>query len=1135
MAKVPYTKVSRKAAEGLSRVGPNHVRPTCSHDDEIYEHTEVTTILRSAMQNLNNNYRSTGNSAHDTAEACADGSCDTVYVPVIMYFHMYNEDPISNSTFYSGISQGGSRVQKYNRTREAFEELNKVFAGIDTNNSQGFDTLNNAQIVDTTQVDYSMAGINTVNHYTKIKDFGYYTGAVIYDESSRLYVDEFVSHKELRDLYPNIQFYFPTKIKTEHLLGGFYKEFTGLKVGLHDLVDHLDIYHQNKVHKLLEQEYFYFAEDYPGAIFNDSKLINVEFVTKLNVIQQIIYTNNLDMTLAINPQTGPTYSVYNIDSNVEGEDMLTLVNHQGSRKTIFGDLALTYDGSECTSQDTWSTGTTKGGWRDPLAIKGPAKAIPSILYHEFGHLMGRIHAWQAPAIGGAIFKEERKLRTSDGIFANSFSINYDVALTNDEFGNIIIGAHIFPGKGSIWGYEEDVIAEKYLLNADLKPPFSYTVKNPKYKTALRNYTVAEAEWQHWYELQQQAQQSGNYFVYGAAQLSTLYPSHVNSNNVEDWVSTHVDLYQTRRMAAMGKLSNTPEYISSDFSEISEEEKEYIEFVFNKFIPHITSDFGRKNIFQSADYATVDASIHSRSLLTLSDYNRSNIPNINNLFDVFDPQSVDGQRTGMDPITDLAADALTGVSSFWGGAYIIKNPPALASEYIVDGMPEIVTRVHEQKYIYALRFISGNYTYSEAEIKADEMEGWRLPNQAEGEVIASSIRKYNVEQDNQCLTPSPSLIYNLAINSSNATPSNQNTIDENPDLNLMPTWNCWTSEIPYSGPTGRQVISVSACPQMSPNTITNLVNKSNSLILIKRINLLEDDTIVKQLVVNPTNDDGTRKGPNVTTYIPFCILGASEYNPHPWTPNKTNISLNTKYDHFWMHNFNAYNDLFPVYPDNTPVDNLLDPEFCPCLHNTQIYYNGDGTTYEFKIIGGGDNAWAAHAVMVGGSRAHNDVGKFKDEFTSFRTRSSSSWNIGDNSAGNPAINRIRSAYSQGHIDRIDNNLFRLATRLTSSWLIFTTNKYKDGYASPNLRMDVPLHKYSDPDQTILKLPFFNGYCGFGWGSILPKVYEISPKAYFNSYLDFVDSDPTLNNIYSEAEIEFISNMPDEYNLYQLDMQ
>jgi hypothetical protein len=1107
MAKVPYTKVSKKIASGISRLSSSSFRPSCSHDQESRDDvSEITTILRSAMQDLNRNYRNNPDAAD-----CADGSCDTVYVPVIMHFHHYNNDPTSQYDFYGYPSTGGSRIQKYNRTIQAFNELNKVFAGIDTASFDGYDRLLNAQINDNTTIDYANAAIDTKNYYTKIKDFGYYTGATVYNSETKEYEDEFVSHKELRNLYPNIQFYFPTKIKTEHLIEGMYKESTGLKVNLQVLVDHLDVHPTSGVHALLQQEYFYFAPDYPGAIFWDSSILNKEYVTKLNVLQQIINGNDLDMSLAINPQTGPSYNAYNISSNVEGEDMVTIVNMNGSRNTIFADMALCYDGNEYVDQNTWNTSHTEG-WAQSLNIAGPAKTETDMLYHEFGHLMGRVHAWQSPSVAGEGFKEER-IYTNNIVSGTTYTGRYKVGLDHDSFGNVSVLPTQFPGKGSLWGLEEpEDVCKEPLLHFDFKPPFFYDIENPKYKRALRDYTLANSEWLHWHDLAEYAAQNDAYFT--IPEFTEIYQPGVTSSNVASWVSNHVEIYLHRKNLLFEELNQTPERIVGDFLDISEEEKQYLEFVFDKFVSALTNNFSVKTTFSSGELAAGG----SKSSITCNGGTYSeDIPNINNMFEGYDPQHV--SRTGMSPITDLAADVLTGASSFWGGSFIIKNPPASGSTW--DG--EIITQIVDERYVYAVRFESGNYTYAEAVALAESVDGWKLPNEEELSVLGQSIKRYNLDAGLTTNTsPSPPTIFNLAINTTTSEPYNTDLINDNPEM--LPKWRIWSTGLsPYdsSGNTYRLVLPVYAYSGMSASGIANSVDNSNSVILIKKLDLLENPNIITQLVVNPTDADGNRKGPNISTHIPFCIL------PNTNTANATNTSMNTRYDHFWMHNFNAFNPSFPVYPDNTPVDNLLDPEFCPCLHNTQTYYNGDGNTYDFKIIGDSTNAWAAHAMMAEGTRASSDM----NEFYRLPGKSKGSYRTID---GNILGSDFLPAYSTGP-DVKDSEIFKLANRLTSTWLLYTTNKYKNGYDSPVLKYDVPLYKYSGAFQDVTSLPFFNGYCGFGWATILPKVYDLNPKAYLNSFLNFIENNPTqdIENYYTQEQLDFILNMPDEYNMYPCD--
>ena len=1124
MAKVPYTKVSKKIASGISRLSSNFFRPSCGHDHNQDEGPdEITTILRSAMQDLNRNYRSSGTPAENAA-ACADGSCETVYVPVIMHFHTYNDDPVSNYDFYGYLATGSSRVQKYTRTIEAFETLNKVFAGQYLDTVGTFGSLVNAQINDNTETDLvsNPSSFNSKQEWTKIKDFGYYTGGLVYDEEIKQYVDEFVSHKDLRELYPNIQFYFPTKIKKSHLLEGMYKEKTGLKVGLQELVDYLDIWHGNNVHGLLEQEYFYFAEDYPGAIFWDSALVDVEYVTKLNVLQQIINGNNKELDIAINPQTGPGYSVANPSANVEGEDMLTMINLSGSKNTVFADMSITYDGHEYGPQNEWYTKHTEG-WAQSLSINGPAK-FPAeradILFHEFGHLMGRVHAWQSPSFAGGFFKEERLGTASQIGLGSSYSSNYTTSIKHDSLGDLTLRSSLFPGKGSLWGWEQvEDICEEPLLAFDLKPPFSYDIENRKYKRALRDYNRAQSEYDYWAPLVNYAINNDAY--YDIPSLVALYPSGVTSTNVGSWVSNHLELYGVRRDILLQELNQIPERVIGDFKDISEEEKGYLEFVFNKFLPVLTKDFSVSTRFISGDQ---EAGGTKSRIVTPQSYEQDTIPHINNMFTEGYDYQAEGNRNGMNPVMDLAADILTGVSSFWGGSYIIKNPPQLAAEF--DG--EVVSKVFDRRYVFALRLENGNYTYDEAVALADAEEDWRLPSSdAEIEVIAKSIRDHNIQLGNTCdyevlgvsSASNVQTIYNLPFRTNYTTPSNQSYIDDG--VTDIPGWGCWTTVIPTGpGPNYRKTISVSACTGMSWNGLTTGIDKERSVLLVKKIDLLENPNIITQLVVNPADDDGNRLGPNIRTHIPFCIQTTS------YTPNGLNISMNTRYDHFWMHNFNAFNPAYPVYPDNTPVDNLLDAEFCPCLHNTQTYYNGDGNTYDFKIIGGGDNAWAAHAMMYTGTRASANMNQF---------RLSYGGSTGDYKKidGNVLESNIE-GYAVSDIE--DSKIFGLANRLTSSWLLITTNKYKNGYDSPIEKFDVPLHKFNDPDQTILKLPFFNGYCGFGWASILPKVYDLSPKAYWNSVVKYIDNNPSVTFEtygYTQEMVDFISNMPDEYNMYTCD--
>jgi len=76
------------------------------------------------------------------------------------------------------------------------------------------------------------------------------------------------------------------------------------------------------------------------------------------------------------------------------------------------------------------------------------------------------------------------------------------------------------------------------------------------------------------------------------------------------------------------------------------------------------------------------------------------------------------------------------------------------------------------------------------------------------------------------------------------------------------------------------------------------------------------------VINPTIDEqGTRKGPDITVKIPFC-----------------KADDNTKYDFDWWLNFGFLDPAKPPYPANTPIENILDSELCPCLYLPQTAAN-----------------------------------------------------------------------------------------------------------------------------------------------------------------------------------------------------
>lgn len=72
-----------------------------------------------------------------------------------------------------------------------------------------------------------------------------------------------------------------------------------------------------------------------------------------------------------------------------------------------------------------------------------------------------------------------------------------------------------------------------------------------------------------------------------------------------------------------------------------------------------------------------------------------------------------------------------------------------------------------------------------------------------------------------------------------------------------------------------------------------------------------------------------------TRIPFCELDSEG--------NVTDI-----FDEFWYINGNWLNPAFPLYPNNTPTDDMYNIEHCPCLHTPQLYSGIEGLEFSFTM-------------------------------------------------------------------------------------------------------------------------------------------------------------------------------------------
>ena len=1023
MAKVPYTQISKKISEGLGSANKNAVNLDCGNEYlvSINDGNDSTeSMIRLALKSISKNFR-------DLPENCADGSCDTVYVPVIIHFHEYND----NYGFVIDVT----RQQKYAKVASIFEALNRAFRG-------EYDATNDLDVELQSVIGHRLPGededppshqLNTgvggavsyTRHYLRaIKDISYPTNIATYNTDSGGYEEELVPHKDLRELYPNIQFFFPERLKTEYIIEGFYKENTGCKVNFLNLLNTIDntglLFSDTRA--LLDQEYMYFASELPGALFWDSKILDSTFFAKLNTVQQILNSNTNEVNIqSFNINFGSAADGgFGAPSTTgtEGVDWGIIQNFRpnktttgGARDLIFSDYTFSINTSRYKSAfSAYGTTTPYSNAIVNLGLDFNQDILPQTLFHEFNHTLGSVHSWTMPTVCGSYLDADSYLN-EDGSLKN-------VGAYQSFPGLNTISGNIPPGESSY---------NSFMLKEDFKVPFNYSVKDPLYIKRKRLYDKAV--------------QDLNAAVLQDYQSAAI-PGITSDSDYEDYIET----LEERVAEYSNSLNEVNEFNVGNFLDISDDEKGYIEYLYNTFIPNITNNFNSRTTFINGEFGVSNPEINRSE-----DYNLSTTS-----------------------LRLTLEDVIFGISSFWGGSYILKNPPTLNSG---DDSNGFVFKIEEQKDIHYFRptDIPGGDTiirYSQFSDYNDNPsnlpEGWSL-------FTVDSLQKFvdslpDLYPEEESLTDILNIIY----------PEYEALASSIMGLNST-VFSFWVStdttlSANEIGTQGSYVlISDDGALIQSGVNINNL-----SLIcpLHKVHDALEDDSIAKQLVVNPANDDGTRKGPDVTTHIPFC-----------------DIDDDNKYDPYWMHNFNAWNSNYTEYPNNTPVEDLMHEDYCPCLHQTQVYHAIDNS-YEFKIIGGGSYAWAAHAVM------HNTFADTQiDSFTS----SISEVNTGLNSRSNTSVD------PDDYTDKIDFNY--------GLWLSNTTNRYKDGYDNSALYTignitDIALYRYSDSESTVLNLPIFNGYCGFGWGSVLPKAIELDKQKFTE---------------FSNEENEYILTIPSEFNL------
>ena len=152
--------------------------------------------------------------------------------------------------------------------------------------------------------------------------------------------------------------------------------------------------------------------------------------------------------------------------------------------------------------------------------------------------------------------------------------------------------------------------------------------------------------------------------------------------------------------------------------------------------------------------------------------------------------------------------------------------------------------------------------------------------------------------------------------------------------------------PGSGATSGDGLSANDVYAVPLRKKTFVVTEQSMLDQINSSGLLDINFIPVEVFDN-------RKGPQITTYVPFCKI---EEQTDPDTGVTSFVQTN-EFDPFWYANLNWLNPNYPKYPDNWPVSKLYDAvdadgnPLCPCLHTVQhYYYEAPGAYYTDSATG-----------------------------------------------------------------------------------------------------------------------------------------------------------------------------------------
>jgi hypothetical protein len=253
----------------------------------------------------------------------------------------------------------------------------------------------------------------------------------------------------------------------------------------------------------------------------------------------------------------------------------------------------------------------------------------------------------------------------------------------------------------------------FQLNFDLKPPFAHEYKNPNFDKIQRDSIKANAEYEALINL---------------PIINAVYDSAGLGNVLEDFTTEEINReYYQRKNLLSSRLSQTSEFIQSDFYTISDDEKGFIEFVWNKAIPVGTNNFSGKLLFDPGDEET---------------------PSLIRKYGSYNKAIRDSKLDHVMP------HALSGLQSFWGGSVILKNPPSIGSLY----KNHYVLSIKEQRH--AVQFVG-----IEAGNTVNNQFSFIYNNTTGIDEVTLFINNYNQSTGETWRLPTSSEaqdIYNLAI-------------------------------------------------------------------------------------------------------------------------------------------------------------------------------------------------------------------------------------------------------------------------------------------------------------------------------------------------------------------------------------